>query len=270
MKMLTKRTEHIRNEKQVASRDELLQFHLVATLVLQATDREVSGAGQCGPVLQSKDLEHGMLPSVTILFAQSSEAPVGSDKSTRPTVLRGGDTLSEPESRDAACMAAILLAALVAQRKRQATARVYIAKDRTLLTDFLELVATRSFMALRTLGALPGAEVLEQAIQSLGPAFPWLFSLRESIMAVFNDLAERGRRMGEEERCVPFGGSRPLPIGAAPGDWVWTKQWGVTEVLEQDGETVTVAIVDGSGSDLLVCARISPTKVRMTGMQRSD
>ena len=255
MKTLTKRAEHIRNEKQVASRNELLQFHLVATLVLQATDREVNGASQCGPVLQAKDLEQEMLPSIASLLGRSCKAPLGSDKSAGPTLLRGSDTLSDPESRDAACMVAILLAALVAQRKQQATAKVHFAEARSKLSDCLELVAARSFMALQTLGALPAPEVLERSIQSLGPAFPWLFSLRESVMAAFNDLADRSRRMREEESSVPPEGPRLSAPDPAPGDWVCTKHWGVTEVLELVGQTVNVAIVDGSDSNALVRAR---------------
>jgi len=269
MKKLAQRATHIRNEKQVASRDELLQFHLVATLVLQATEREVNGASQCGPVLHAKDLEHALLPSIAILLGRSCKAPLGSDKSTGPTLLRGCDSLSDPESRDAACMAAILLAALVAQRKQQATPNIHFARDRSNLSDFLELVAARSYMALQTIGALPAPEVLEKSIQSLGPAFPWLFSLRESVVAALNDLTERSRKMREEESSVPSEDSRTPASSPAPGDWVCTKQWGVTEVVELDGRTVHVAIVDESDSNQLVRAMIGRTKVRVTGMRRS-
>jgi hypothetical protein len=269
MKKLAQRAEHIRNEEQVASRDELLQFHLVATLVLQATDREVNGASQCGPVLQAKDLELELLPSIAILLGRSCKAPLGSDKSTGPTLLRGSDSLSDPESRDAACMVTILLAALVAHRKLPAPANIHFARGRSRLSDCLELVAARSFMALEALGAFPAPGVLEKSIQSLGPAFPWLFSLRESVVAAFNDLADRSRKMREVESSVPPEGPRPPAPNPAPGDWVCTKQWGVTEVLELDGQTVNVAIVDGPDPNSLVRASISRTNVRVTGMQRS-
>jgi hypothetical protein len=269
MKKLAQRAEHVQNIDQVDSRDELLQFHLVATFVLQATGREVNGAKQCGPVLDAKDLEDELLPSIALLLGKSCKAPLGSDKSTGPTLLRRNDFLSDPESRDAACMVAILLAALVAHRKLQTSANLYFASGGSSLSDFFELVAARSFMAIRALGAFPEAELLENAIHSLGPAFPWLFSLRESVLAAFDDLADRSRKMRELESMSPPEGPRPPVPNPAPGDWVCTKHWGVTEVIDLDGQSVNLAIVDSSDQNRLVRASISQANVWMTGMRRS-
>ena len=113
-----RRAEVVRDEKQVAGRDELLRLHIVATLVLQGTGREVEGASQCGSLVQPKDLEHEFIPPVAILLGRSSD---GSDG---PALLRTGAALSDPESKEAGCVVAILLSALVAYRRQRSAGRV--------------------------------------------------------------------------------------------------------------------------------------------------
>jgi len=259
MKALTQRVEGIRDLKKVASRDELLRLDIVTTLMLQAAGREVEGATQCGPLVQFEDLERGILPSIAILFSRSDG----------PVLDREGVTLSDRESKEASCLTVMLLSALVAHRRQRAEGRIRFRPDTSGLAGCLELLSVRTFMTLDKLGLLPTADVLKQFIHSFGPRSPWLFSLGEAVEVAFQHILEMSARIRELESGQAPLDSLPQYDKFEPGVWVYTRFWGVTEVLAMDGDKIDVVIVDAPGEDRLIRAKITRAKAWLTGLRRT-
>jgi hypothetical protein len=270
MEALARRVELLRDEKRVAGRDELLRFHIVATLVLQATGREVEDAGPCRPLVQPQDLGDKMLPSVAILLGRSPNARPAPDGSDGPVLLRAKGTLTDPDGKEAACVIAVLLSALVTHQRQRAQGRIRCAEDKGGAGSCPELVAARSFTTLEKLGLLPTPDTFEGSVQLFGLRSPWVSSLGESgIVAVFHDLVGRSRRIIELENGFMQESPPPPPYSLDPGVWVYTLSSGVTEVVGLECEKVVVAIIGGPGTDALSLMTVSWPYVRLTGMRRS-
>jgi hypothetical protein len=269
MEALARRAGAIRDSKGVVGRDELLRLHLVATLVLQATGREVEGASPCGPVLQPKDLAGKFLPGVAVLLGRSRKARPDPDGTDGPLLLRAGVALSDPETKEAACVVAVLLSALVAHGKQRAGARIRCEEDGGDAANCRELVAARSFTVLEKLGMLPARDALEQTIQLLGPRCSWVASLGGSIVAAFDDIVGRSRRINEVDGRAALEGPPPASGSITRGEWVYTLVSGVTEVIDIQGENVEVAMLGDPGAGSPPCRKVRWNYVRPTGVRRS-
>jgi hypothetical protein len=267
-KNLTLYVQGIIAQKQVAVRDELMRLHIIIGLLLHATNHEVDGAEQCGPLMRPRDLEHEMLPVIAMLLGRSAKTPPSFDQSLdRPILLRTDGKLEDSESIDAGCVISVFLSALVVHRKQSADKTRFLVQDHETQADYVELLAARSFMVLRMLGALPASEAVEQSIESMRSGFPWLLLLGESVLTTFQDLSERSQRISEMESGVAPESSQSLGT-LDKGAWVLTKHWGVTEVVRIGGNTVTVAVIDGPDT-ALIKAKPGRQNVRLTGLRRS-
>jgi len=124
-------------------------------------------------------------------------------------------------------------------------------------------------MTLDKLGPLPTPDVLKQLIQYLGPRSPWLFSLGGAIEVAFQAILEKSAAVKEIETSPASNGSVAPSGNLEPGVWVYTRFWGLTEVLAVNGDKITVAIVDAGGGDQLIRTEISRANLRLTGSGRT-
>jgi hypothetical protein len=269
MQALRQHAESLDKQGNIPVRDELLCLEIVLTLVVQATARELEGASQCGHLIQPTDLERELLPSIALLLARSRGTVLDAHRSGGPVLLRQQTALTDLDSRQAAITIAVLLSALVAQRRKRPPESFDLAETSLGLACCLELVAARTLGALRELGILPNCAELEARVNSMNSRSPWLSSLGSSIAAEFQRLVTKSDQIKEVEHTGPTDPNPGPAQGVAEGDWVLTRHWGVTQVLRSDGEVIQIAIVDATDSPKLVRTIVSRGLVRPTGMTRT-
>jgi hypothetical protein len=243
--------------------------------VLQAVGQEVEGASQSGPVVQSWDLTE-LLSAIAVLLGRSRPARPDPSGYAGPVLLWAGAVLSDPESKEAACVVAVLLSTLVAHQKQLARTRLRCDEEENKegAGGCPQLVAARSFATLEQLGLLPDPDVFDHQVRFLGPGCLCISSLGDArVGEEFRELVERSRRINDTESRAALDGSAPPSGSLKRGDRVYTLVSGVTEILDiqwgDRGEKVVVVMVGEPHPDPSARKTVSLSHVRPTGMRRS-
>ena len=247
MKQAVKRYNWIRDHAAQVTSDELLRLHLVVLLALRAVGRSIPSAESNGPILRAEDLAAGLLPAVAIMLGRVRSGR-GAKTGPHGPILAWLDVdRSDPQVRKAALATCLLLAGLALERQTR-EARGWLSDEETDPRDwrfYTELIASRSFAALRAGSLLPSRKELEEELLARSGGSQWLSSMESSkLVEAFDDLDTRAQKILRiEARRPPRASTADKQSPIKVGTWVYSDKTGVTQVAAVSGVHIELALI---------------------------